>query len=288
MSRLLASHRAQVASAPPASSPASPSVPPSPPLIPVPEKLLLRDIVYILQGIDGQFVRFRPAPPPNQGPRRTFARGEIVVDENKEAEPKTTPTPAIERTWQDGIEFVLGPVVEGQPSQGEWSIAAPTRVLLHTLAELGWLYRLVDKRIAEAGSGKTTMMSKGKERDGGRGGTAGVVGMVEQSLHAALKDEMTDYFRLVAELEVQLGNEDLLDDDDGHGQLHGHDRQDESRGEGGNVEDLEGGMTLRRLLVWTEDVKLRMRLMATLVEEAGGMFSSQLIWRFLLLFFHPS
>lgn len=258
-------------------------------------------MVYILQGIDGQFVRFRPPPPPQQGPRRTYARGEIIVNDAHDADTADKlPQNAIERAWHDGIEFVLGPVVASHPHKGEWSIAAPTRVLLHTLAELGWLYRLVEKRVEAAGtntgvqasrSGGSSLysssVSKGKGRrqnNDGAAGSGAPVGMVEQSLHAALKDEMTEYFRLVAELEAQLGHEeDDDDDDDGNGaddaggDAHQYKFGDStgridpaSRGSEGNVEDMDGGLTLRRLLVWTEDVKLRMRLMATLVEEAGG------------------
>lgn len=132
---------------------------------------------------------------------------------------------------EDGIEFVL----EGTG----YSLPAPTRVLLHTLAELGWLYRKIDAKI---NSDSET------ER---RGRT---VGMVEQSLHAALKGEMTEYYRLVAILEGQL--DEVEDASEG--------------GLGGGVEGMEGGLTLRRLMVWTEEVKLRMRMMGTLVEEAGG------------------
>lgn len=192
----------------------------TPKLPPVPESLLLRDVIYVLQGINGQFVRFKPPPEPVPGPRRTYKRGEIIVD--GDAEP-----PAMQ--LEDGIEFVL----DGTG----YSLAAPTRVLLHTLAELGWLYRKIDGKINLDGEAER----KGR-----------VVGMVEQSLHAALKGEMTEYYRLVAILEGQLEDGD----------------ENEEQQEG--VEGMPGGLTLRRLMVWTEEVKLRMRMMGTLVEEAGG------------------
>ena len=70
--------------------------------------------------------------------------------------------------------------------------------------------------------------------------------MVEQSLHVALGKELTEYFRLIAILEGQLN--DSVD-------------------EGG---EEAGGLTLRRLLVWTEDVRLRMRLMGVLVGETAS------------------
>lgn len=127
-------------------------------------------------------------------------------------------------TLEDGIEFVL--------VDDKYSIPAPTRALLHNLSELGWLYRKIDRII-------------NIESDEARRGRT--IGMVEQSLHAALKTEMTEYYRLVAVLEGQL-----------------------EEGTKGTALGFEGGLTLRRLMVWTENVRLRMRMMGTLVEEAGG------------------
>jgi len=229
MATVLAQHRAKKQAAAAASAEPSTST-----LPPVPEPLLLRDIIYVLQGIDGQFVRFKPPPERVPGPRRTYKRGEIIVDgEEGHVE---------ELQLEDGIEFVL----DGTG----YSLPAPTRVLLHTLAELGWLYRKIDAKISLDGEAER------------RGRT---VGMVEQSLHAALKGEMTEYYRLVAILEGQL--DEVEDASEG--------------GVGGGVEGMEGGLTLRRLMVWTEDVKLRMRMMGTLVEEAGGEFASPALQIFL-------
>ncbi|TNY22196.1 Spc98 family-domain-containing protein [Rhodotorula diobovata] len=200
MAVLLAQHRASSSSSPtPLQSDCD-----GPLLPPVPEPLLLRDILYLFQGIDGEFVRFRTCPPPRAGPKRTF--------------------------------FV------GLAGSG-YSLPAPTRALLHQLSELGWLYRKID-----AALGKKPVAPV-------------VVGMVEQSLHAELKKEMTEYFRLVAVLEAKL--EGVEDDEGtaGGGQaLEGLTQ----------VESLSGGLTLRKLDVWTQDIRLRMRMMGTLVAEAGG------------------
>ena len=38
---------------------------------PFPDKLLLRDCLYLLQGIDGRYVKFAFAPPPEQNPYLT-------------------------------------------------------------------------------------------------------------------------------------------------------------------------------------------------------------------------
>ncbi|SGY14470.1 BQ5605_C010g06192 [Microbotryum silenes-dioicae] len=227
MAAVLASHRAQLAAS-------RPTATTTPRLAPVPESLLLRDILYIIQGIDGRFIRFKtPIPSPGEaGPRRTFKRGEIVVEENSPADPEAL-------ILEQGIEFVL----EGSV----YSLSAPMRVLLHTLSELGWLYRKIDGVLQRSGS--TTISSA-------EGAAVVELGMIEQSLHAALKAEMTEYYRLVAILESQLTIEDESTRTDG--------------GAGMSIEDMEGKLTLRRLMVWTEEVKLRMRMMGTLVEEAGG------------------
>lgn len=191
---------------------------------------------------------------------------------NQDEEPQS----AMDQYLQDGIEFVLGPVPasandEQQQQRGEWSIPAPKRVLLHAIAELGWLYRIVAARV-DPSVASDQVLDKGKGK--GRGGfheTSSIdVGMVEQSLHAALKGELTQYFRLVAELESMLDDQDDTDDD-GH-EAEEQDLDDDS------IENMRGGLTLRRLLVWTEEVKLRMRMMATLVEEAGGELSPFCCW----------
>jgi len=263
MAVLLAQHRASSSSSPtPLQSDCD-----GPLLPPVPEPLLLRDILYLFQGIDGEFVRFRTCPPPRAGPKRTFVRGEIVVDGGGVADealnngegPDTATTGALE----EGIEFV------GLAGSG-YSLPAPTRALLHQLSELGWLYRKIDAALVTAADAASlAAKGKGRSRAGGDKGKKPVapvvVGMVEQSLHAELKKEMTEYFRLVAVLEAKL--EGVEDDEGtaGGGQaLEGLTQ----------VESLSGGLTLRKLDVWTQDIRLRMRMMGTLVAEAGGAFFS--------------
>ncbi|GAA6044414.1 hypothetical protein JCM8097_007451 [Rhodosporidiobolus ruineniae] len=226
----------------------------APLLPPIPEPLLLRDILYIFQGIDGQFIRFRESPPPRQGPRRAYqTRGEIVTDGlGVSDEPPEGGWPQDEQTYEDGIEFVLANSGHGLP--------APTRTLLHQLSELGWLYRKISsamQRSAEVVSLAEKAARKGKAKE---------VGMVEQSLHAEVNKEITEYYRLIALLEAKLEDveEEEEEGDAGVGQavkgLKGL----------GMVEGLEGRLTLRKLDVWTQDVRLRMRMMGTLVAEVGG------------------
>lgn len=75
--------------------------------------------------------------------------------------------------------------------------------------------------------------------------------MIEMSLHAALAEELVEYLRLIAVLEGQLNDAEL---------------------EGNGREEGEGGLTLRRMLVWTEEVRLKMRMMAVLVPDGSGKF----------------
>ncbi|GAA6017566.1 hypothetical protein JCM11491_005285 [Sporobolomyces phaffii] len=274
MSLLLSQHRS-----PPSSSTSSPSssaaTPASYPisdcgghlLPPVPEAILLRDLLYIFQGIDGQFIRFKsPSTSPlRPGPKRTFVRGEIVTDTRGVVDPieggrgtvdDETAAAAERDAIEPGIEFV------DLRTRG-LSLAGPTRSLVHQLSELGWLYRkihlaLVDAAPAAKGKQKPTR-ARVDSTTSAAAAARPQVGMIEQSLHAELNKEMTEYFKLIAKLEGKLeGSEETeVDEDD----------KDDVRRDGSKlcqIEGLAGGLTLRKLDVWTLDVRLRMRMMATL------------------------
>lgn len=77
-------------------------------------------------------------------------------------------------------------------------------------------------------------------------GTRRSLGRVEQSLHAALGVELLEHYRLVAVLEGQLKNS--------------------AAGSG-------AALTLRRLLVWTDEMRLKMRMMSVFVGGHGGRVS---------------
>lgn len=199
-------------------------------LPPVPEDLLLRDVINLIQGIDGTYVQFEPYQAPAEGPRRPYRRGMIVTDDVAGGVERPEERQA---RLEVGIKYCL--------DNTGFSLPAPTRHLLHQLAELGWLYNKIDGAIqAAAGGGGAS--AKGKR--------SRVIGMVEQSLYAALTKEMTEYYGLIARLEGEMNQP--------------------TGGGGEGIEGLEGRLTLRRLAVWTGEMKLRMRLMATLVDEAGG------------------
>ena len=74
------------------------------------------------------------------------------------------------------------------------------------------------------------------------------MGLVGQSFCAALQQELTEYYRLLAVLEGQhqVGDAGIV-------------------GEGAS-----GSLTLRRLMVWTYDPMMRLRTLAALVDACKG------------------
>jgi len=109
--------------------------------------------------------------------------------------------------------------------------------LVHRLAEVGYLYARVDSFV--------------NERENAVG-----VGMIEQSLCHHLQAQLTEYYRLIAILESQMAT-------DGKAEVTG------------NEQELEEhtGLTLRRLDVWINEWRLRMRMMSVCVEGARGKFT---------------
>jgi gamma-tubulin complex component 3 len=84
--------------------------------------------------------------------------------------------------------------------------------------------------------------------------------MIEQSLCHHLHSQLTEYYKLIAVLESQMS----MGVD--YGQHHGNpipDNSDPARRE-------EIGLTLRRLDVWIDEWRLRMRMMSVCVEGARG------------------
>ena len=121
-----------------------------------------------------------------------------------------------------------------------YTISTPTRVLLHRLSEVGYLYKRVEAfvRNCEAATG---------------------VGMIEQSLCHHLQSQLTEYYRLIAILESQMAsNPTTSDDDTGTGNNQG--------------EADECSLTLQRLDVWINEWRLRMRMMSICVEGVKGDF----------------
>ena len=83
--------------------------------------------------------------------------------------------------------------------------------------------------------------------------------MIEQSLCHHLQSQLTEYYRLIAVLESQMSasqsSEDITDSE----AEPNADRREE-----------ETGLTLKRLDVWIQEWRLRMRMMSVCVEGARG------------------
>ena len=125
-----------------------------------------------------------------------------------------------------------------------YRILEPTKALIHKLAEVGHLYIRVDAFV--------------REKEGKSG-----VGMIEQSLCHHLQTQLTEYYRLIAILESQMGvtnkTEDAL--------------KPPASTPTNDLTEEETGLTLKRLDVWINDWRLRMRMMSVCVEGAKGIFA---------------
>ncbi|KAI0315981.1 gamma-tubulin complex DGRIP91/SPC98 component [Amylostereum chailletii] len=168
------------------------------------EDLLLRDTLYLLQGISGKYIRFSVTDSEN-------LRQQLIFSEDQGA-----------------------------------SIATPTKEVIHRLSEVGHLYTLVDRFV--------------RDRE-----TISGVGMIEQSLCHHLQSQLTEYYRLIAVLESQLSTSTKAGD------------QDSTGSQDFNIRTEESGLTLRRLDVWVNEWRLRMRMMSVCVEAARDTHGGALV-----------
>ncbi|KAI0268209.1 gamma-tubulin complex DGRIP91/SPC98 component [Gloeopeniophorella convolvens] len=174
----------------------------------VPESLLLRDTLYLLQGISGKYIRF-------------------LTSKDSETEM------SLQFTENSGYQ-----------------ISASTRQLIHRLSEVGHLYARVDRFI--------------REREASPG-----IGMIEQSLCHHLQSRLTEYYRLIAVLESQLTLASSSQDQDTHSTTPAPAEPD--------VRVEESGLTLKRLDVWVNEWRLRMRMMSVCVEAARDTHGGALV-----------
>ncbi|GFP91661.1 gamma-tubulin complex component 3 [Phtheirospermum japonicum] len=147
----------------------------------VSEVVLVRDVLYACQGIDGKYIKF---------------------DEKADA-------------------YVLPDLIKAPRA---------TRIMVRKLCELGWLFRKVKGYITES-------LDCFPSED---------VGTVGQAFCAALQDELSEYYKLLAVLEAQAMNPIPLVSESGNS---------------GNY------LSLRRLSVWFSEPIVKMRLMAVLVDS---------------------
>ncbi|KAK0190890.1 gamma-tubulin complex, component 3 [Armillaria mellea] len=166
----------------------------------IPEHLLLRDTLYLLQGISGKYVRF-----------------------------------SLQDDEENKLVFV---------EDSKYMISGPVKTLIHRLSEVGYLCTRVETFV--------------REREG-----ALAVGMIEQSLCHHLQAQLTEYYRLIAVLESQMPNPPK----------HPTDESEENQ----SIRQEETGLTLKRLDVWINDWRLRMRMMSVCVEGARDAHGGALV-----------
>ncbi|KAI4300670.1 hypothetical protein L6164_034019 [Bauhinia variegata] len=147
----------------------------------VSEEVLVRDVLYACQGVDGKYVKF---------------------DNNVDS-------------------YVLPDLIK---------IPRATRSMVHRLCELGWLFKNVIGYISQC-------MDRFPAED---------VGTVGQAFCAALQDELSEYYKLLAVLEAQSSNPIPLVSESASSANY---------------------LSLRRLSVWLAEPMVKMRLMADLVDK---------------------
>ena len=87
--------------------------------------------------------------------------------------------------------------------------------------------------------------------------------MIEQSLCHHLQSQLTEYYRLIAVLESQLNIASNAQNEDARASPSVEPDPRAERAE-------ESGLTLKRLDVWVNEWRLRMRMMSVCVEATKG------------------
>ncbi|KAK4521457.1 GTP cyclohydrolase II [Mucor velutinosus] len=151
----------------------------------VSEADLLRDLIFLFQGIDGQYIRY-----------------DIQLNDH-----------------------VFIPGIEVSPSITN---------MVFKLADIGWLYTKVRNFVNDNMDSPT-------------------IGLVGQSLCAALQQELTEYYKLIAILEAQVEKQMI------------------------NNQVTSQSLTLKKLMIWTLDCNQKLRLMSVLVDVCQGQKGGALI-----------
>ncbi|GAN07895.1 gamma-tubulin complex component 3 [Mucor ambiguus] len=151
----------------------------------VSEADLLRDLIFLFQGIDGQYIRYD--------------------------------TQLNDHVFTPGIE-----------------VSPPITNMVFKLADIGWLYTKVRNFVNDNMDSPT-------------------IGLVGQSLCAALQQELTEYYKLIAILEAQVEKQMI------------------------NNQVTSQSLTLKKLMIWTLDCNQKLRLMSVLVDVCQGQKGGALI-----------
>ncbi|KAG8461667.1 hypothetical protein KFE25_001285 [Diacronema lutheri] len=192
-----------------------------------------------------------PAPPPVwRAPARAAVR---------EAELVRVALYAMQAVSSAHVRFDASPARDAPPFVVEPSLPAATRALLAALCELGASYAGCERFARGALSGGASRGVGADEGavDGGGDGGGGIDaddgGHVRQALRAAVRRELDDYVRLLA----------LLDEE----RLGGARAAEGGGGGGGGGGRARARLTLRKLLLWAHEPRLRLDALCALIER---------------------
>jgi gamma-tubulin complex component 3 len=243
---------------------------------PLPADALLRESLYLLQGISGVHISFATAPAAQPNPYL------LPPHHFPSAGPATGASPHLSSASFEGdgpIDEIeeAGQLIFRESTEGG-TVSGPVRGLLRGLGETGWLVRNVETFVREVQDAASTGGGAGDMALGNdhvrRGGLVEQVRYISrsitslgranldstllprpplptQSLCHFLQTQLTEYYHLISILETQMSSSNGDDADDG------------------GVDGFEPGegLTLMRLGVWTREARLKMRLMSLMVDD---------------------
>eukprot|EP00002_Diphylleia_rotans_P014175 TRINITY_DN2757_c0_g1_i1.p1 TRINITY_DN2757_c0_g1~~TRINITY_DN2757_c0_g1_i1.p1 ORF type:complete len:882 (+),score=144.03 TRINITY_DN2757_c0_g1_i1:59-2704(+) len=150
----------------------------------VPEEYLIRDLVFVLHGVDGKYIRY---------------------DHSLDS---------------FGVDAMFG-------------IPRSVKDIVRRCTEVGWIYRRINNYLIQRASELST-------------------GSISQSFCSTIKQDLLDYYRLVAVLESQLASSSVSSAPN----------HDETR--------IGSAMSLKRMFVWLQGPLQRLKALATLVDMCQG------------------
>lgn len=189
----------------------------------LPEDLLLRDVLYLLQGISGKYVRFDQ----NQAKEGCVV---FVEDGVRLVITKAYEYLMFGRRVHTAIHHSFSYAFSSPSTIGAWLL----------------IYKSIGIRPSQ-----NRKSSRWVDRTGSLNNALPSyrpLTSLLQSLCHHLQQQLTEYFRLLAVLEAQA----------------------QAPTQDPDLSAEDSGLTLRRLLVWTEEWRLRLRMMSVCVENCSG------------------
>lgn len=206
-------------------------------LPPAAEAALVRDLLFVFQGIDGHYVRWQLQQAHGDGPQQ------------RAVQTRRRPLPAVSVTALDdeGAGFVCADVVDG------YAVPAQVARTVHVLAELGWLYRRINKLV------DPPAVAAGGASSGGGSGTT--TSLARHAFLGGVRAELDAYFRQLAGLDAQLAA--------AQGQQPG--------GAAAAAASADNAWTLHRLRLWAAEPLQTLRTLAVIVESCDGLAGGPLL-----------